>query len=441
MGIWKEDLRQAVISDPDDFETLDQGVQSSIAKAAAFAPNPSTKYFGEFPITSEGVVIDSIWQKWLKHDPYNMLPSHKDSLLKFHAIQFDCGESDLFGLFPSNVKFSEALDQHGIEHVFEGFEGSHQDKIGERIEQKVLPFFSDHLADTLVSNSFIPNLLYSHCFEIDENSHLRERILPDTCYWDVDSMQYQLIYGDGADIFSINSATNEILADSAELDYEKKELYELLVQASYKYDTMEITDTAMIIIKLRNINDNAPVFHDTTFSIEENSPALTHVGTLGAEDLDGDIIYFEIIDGNINGTFSISKQLGQIRIANPDSLDYESMPQFNLKVVVKELFGPHTDTATVIINIIDVVTSIPSAEDQDFLKIYPNPTGGILYLDVLENSMQISEVEIINITGRTIYHKAESIEQVDVSGFSKGLYFVKVRVNGNMYVEKVIIQE
>jgi len=55
--------------------------------------------------------------------------------------------------------------------------------------------------------------------------------------------------------------------------------------------------------------------------------------------------------------------------------------------------------------------------------------------------MQISEVEIINITGRTIYHKAESIEQVDVSGFSKGLYFVKVRVNGNMYVEKVIIQE
>ena len=96
------------------------------------------------------------------------------------------------------------------------------------------------------------------------------------------------------------------------------------------------------------------------------------VGTLGAEDLDGGIIYFEIIDGNINGTFSISKQLGQIRVANPDSLDYESISQFNLTIVVKELFGPHADTATVIINIIDVVTSIPTAEDQDFLKIYPN---------------------------------------------------------------------
>jgi hypothetical protein len=81
------------------------------------------------------------------------------------------------------------------------------------------------------------------------------------------------------------------------------------------------------------------------------------------------------------------------RLANPDSLDYESMPRFNLKVFVRELFGPHTDTANLIINIIDVVTSIPAAEDQNFLKIYPNPTGGILYLDVLENSMQISEVE------------------------------------------------
>jgi S-formylglutathione hydrolase len=441
LGKLKENLIKALLSDPDNFETLDYGAQGAYAMAAAFAPNPSTKYFGELPITAEGVVIDSIWQKWLKHDPYTMLPSHKDSLLKYHAIQFDCGEFDENGCFPINVKFSEALDQHGIEHVFEGFEGGHKDKIGERIEQKVLPFFSDNLADSLTIDSFIPNLLYIQYFETDENSPFRGKILLDTCHWDVDSISYAIIEGDTAGVFSIDNETKEILGDSSKLNYETVKSYDLKIQASYKHDSVDITDTIIFYIKLRNLNDNSPVLNDTTFIIQENSPAMEPVGTLGAEDLDGDIIYFEIIDGNTNGTFSISKQLGQIRVANPDSLDYESIPQFNLTVVVRELFGPHTDTATVIINIIDVITSIPSAEDQDFLKIYPNPTGGILYLDVLENSMQISEVEIISITGRTIYHKAESIEQVDVSPFTNGLYFVKVRVNGNMYLEKVIIQE
>jgi hypothetical protein len=278
-------------------------------------------------------------------------------------------------------------------------------------------------------------------FETDENSPFRGKIQLDTCHWKADSLSYALIEGDTAGVFSIDNETKEILGDSAKLDAEKQDSYELSVQARYKYDSIEITDTGRILIKLLNINDNPPIFNDTTFSIEENSPVLTNVGTVGAEDLDGDLLYFEIIGGNINGTFSISKQLGQIRVTNPDSLDYESLPQFILTVVVKELFGPHVDTATVTINLTDIVTSITTAEGQSILKIYPNPTIGILNLDVLENSLNISEVEIINITGKTIYQKAESIERIDVSGFSSGLYFVKVMVNGNMCVEKVIIQE
>ena len=135
------------------------------------------------------------------------------------------------------------------------------------------------------------------------------------------------------------------------------------------------------------------------------------------------------------------KGQGYIRVANADFLDYESMPQFDLTIVIKELYGPNSDTATVTINLIDIddATSIYNAADQNKLKIYPNPTTGVLFLDVLDNSMKISEIEIINITGMTVYHKAESKEQVDVSGFAKGLYFVKVRVNEKMYVQKMIL--
>jgi hypothetical protein len=38
------------------------------------------------------------------------------------------------------------LDAYGIKHSWETYEGDHGNRLGERIETRMAPFFSEHLA-------------------------------------------------------------------------------------------------------------------------------------------------------------------------------------------------------------------------------------------------------------------------------------------------------
>lgn len=67
-----------------------------LSVAVAVAPDSTAKpVMGRLPFDADGVLIDSIWQKWLEHDPYTMLPTYRDSLLKLKAIQLYIGDTDV----------------------------------------------------------------------------------------------------------------------------------------------------------------------------------------------------------------------------------------------------------------------------------------------------------------------------------------------------------
>jgi hypothetical protein len=57
---------------------------------------------------------------------------------------------DKDGLLPANKALDEALTRFGVAHTYEVYDGDHVNKIGERLELKVLPFFSTHLSSTPV---------------------------------------------------------------------------------------------------------------------------------------------------------------------------------------------------------------------------------------------------------------------------------------------------
>jgi len=119
-------------------------VLSAVASAPAFAPNPSAlPFFGDFPITESGDLIDSTWERWLQHDPFTLLSSHKNNLIQLSAIRFDCGKSDIY--FSSNTVFSNALSELGIDHTFLSYEGDHTNKVDQRMKSEVFPFFSEYL--------------------------------------------------------------------------------------------------------------------------------------------------------------------------------------------------------------------------------------------------------------------------------------------------------
>jgi S-formylglutathione hydrolase FrmB len=121
-----------------------RGAQGTLARAAAWAPNPANPpLYLDLP-TKNGEVQPDVAVKWAANSPVAMLDQYVPNLKKLKAIALDIGLQD--GLITSNKVFVEALGRFEVPHTFETYEGDHGNRIPQRIEEKVLPFFSMHLS-------------------------------------------------------------------------------------------------------------------------------------------------------------------------------------------------------------------------------------------------------------------------------------------------------
>jgi N-acetylneuraminic acid mutarotase len=83
---------------------------------------------------------------------------------------------------------------------------------------------------------------------------------------------------------------------------------------------------------------------------------------------------------------------------------------------------------------------------EPITRIYPNPTNDLLNIEISNSGKQGLEIEIRDITGKVIYQKkynnanAHFTEQFDLSGFTKGIYLIKVRQADRVYVGKIIVR-
>ena len=131
-------------------ETLEEadaapiGPRVALSLAAAWSPNPAKPpFYFDFPI-EDGVEQPLVLAKWAANAPLAMLDQYIGSLESFDAIAIDIGLQD--GLLEDNAALDAALSAYGIEHVYETYEGNHVNKVAERYETGVLPFFSRHLS-------------------------------------------------------------------------------------------------------------------------------------------------------------------------------------------------------------------------------------------------------------------------------------------------------
>lgn len=79
-------------------------------------------------------------------------------------------------------------------------------------------------------------------------------------------------------------------------------------------------------------------------------------------------------------------------------------------------------------------------EPQLGIDIYPNPTSNQLI--IRSESNEVIEASFINTYGQVVLTKklTQSTNTIDVSGFAKGVYFVKILIDGQIGVQKVIIK-
>lgn len=99
-------------------------------------------------------------------------------------------------------------------------------------------------------------------------------------------------------------------------------------------------------------NEYAPVILDQTFSLQENCEAGTVVGTVQAYDNDeGQIVSFEIVNGNLNGTFAIDPSSGIISVTDPAEIDFEVNTEFLLTISVSDNHGKDPLVASALVHI------------------------------------------------------------------------------------------
>ena len=118
-------------------------VNVAYGEAAAWSPNPNNPplYFDQ-PV-KDGEFQPEVAAKWVANSPLAMLDQYVTNMKKYSAIAMDIGLQDT--LLSSNKELDQAMTRLGIPHTFETYEGNHNNHLEDRIEGKVLPFFSEHL--------------------------------------------------------------------------------------------------------------------------------------------------------------------------------------------------------------------------------------------------------------------------------------------------------
>jgi len=91
------------------------------------------------------------------------------------------------------------------------------------------------------------------------------------------------------------------------------------------------------------------------------------------------------------------------------------------------------------------ITGTGSLENMAHISIYPNPVSNYLYININLEVRQSLMLDIIDQNGKTIFRKNLSdmnvySEDIDVSGYPKGLYYVRIKSEDDMVTQKVVVK-
>tara|TARA_B100001778_G_scaffold41156_1_gene29534 strand:- start:868 stop:1449 length:582 start_codon:yes stop_codon:yes gene_type:complete len=85
-------------------------------------------------------------------------------------------------------------------------------------------------------------------------------------------------------------------------------------------------------------------------------------------------------------------------------------------------------------------TGLSTNENEKIdMVIYPNPVDGN-YVTILSPSQGLKEIEVYSVTGRKVIDTAINGSTLDVSSLNTGFYLLKVAINGQNKVSKLVVR-
>ncbi|CAL1529751.1 unnamed protein product, partial [Lymnaea stagnalis] len=209
--------------------------------------------------------------------------------------------------------------------------------------------------------SLIGNIM--RVFDIDQgdNSHFAVSLeMKGASYFDFSPLP-QEIYSESAVLIRVNT--------SDALDYEKNQRLIFQVVAREINTVERRSSTSTVTLEIEDMNDNAPVFNQTDYSLSvyENAALDASLYQFMASDLDsGNYKEIQFFLKGGSGRFRIEPKTGILRVAG--SIDREEINQFFLTVEARDGGGLRTP-AEVTMTVLDVNDKRPVFMRDDYYGI------------------------------------------------------------------------
>uniref|UniRef100_A0A665ULY5 Protocadherin 2 alpha a 15 n=1 Tax=Echeneis naucrates TaxID=173247 RepID=A0A665ULY5_ECHNA len=185
-------------------------------------------------------------------------------------------------------------------------------------------------------------------------------------------------------LFDINPSTGEITVTGL-IDYEKKNRYEIEVEASDK-GLAPLTTEKGVIIKIADMNDNAPEIEVTSFSssIPEDSRPGTTVALISVNDLDSGLNGKVICSVGEDVPFALSPSLKErmYSLVTKSALDREKQSHYDITITAKDAGQPPLSSEkTVSVVVSDVNDNSPefSLSPYTFYVTEANEPGASVF--------------------------------------------------------------
>jgi S-formylglutathione hydrolase len=119
---------------------------------SAFTPDPSRPpFYAALPYRMKSgrlVAAEKTYSRYRASFPLYAVDRYADNLRRLRGLVMDFGPSDEFThIPPTTTAFSQELAKRGIAHRLEVYEGDHRNRMRERMNAIVLPYFSRMLAE------------------------------------------------------------------------------------------------------------------------------------------------------------------------------------------------------------------------------------------------------------------------------------------------------
>ncbi|MEO8306572.1 MAG: alpha/beta hydrolase-fold protein [Pseudomonadota bacterium] len=142
-GVSPVDAALEKISKPAEVAAMPSLGRTTLAASAAWAPDAKRPpFFLDLP-TTNGVTQKDVIARYAANAPPQMLSKYAKQLKRYAAIAMDVGTKD--SLIGGNAAMDKALTLNGVKHTYQTYDGDHVNRIAQRFETQVLPFFSEQL--------------------------------------------------------------------------------------------------------------------------------------------------------------------------------------------------------------------------------------------------------------------------------------------------------